>query len=254
MADDVAPSRSTAFWLAVFYTAGPVGVACGFFLGSVLGSNMSWRYVFLFEASVALPFVLWCFVTKPFDIQRDCETSNDAVAEGQGAENGGFSVWRDLKRLLKHVVYDLSISGELLQFAFLTLCEYWGGRMAAAVFNSNQSDIVFGAVIVVGCIIGGVLGGVILDAIGNSYDNTLLIDSCFFCRVFRQECPVTLQCCLLCHWNCPGASDPLVGRSLRVYALFTDLFCCRLTNSGETLSLLKDLSTCRPAFRAPWQE
>ena len=63
--DDVAPKGNTTLWLAVFYTAGPVGVACGFFLGSVLGNSMSWRYVFLFEASVALPLVLWCFVQNP---------------------------------------------------------------------------------------------------------------------------------------------------------------------------------------------
>ena len=168
MADDVAPSRSTAFWLAVFYTAGPVGVACGFFLGSVLGSNMSWRYVFLFEASVALPFVLWCFATKPFDIQRDCETSNGAVAEGQGAVNGGSSAWRDLKRLMKHVIFDLSVSGDLLHFGFLTIFEYWGGRIVAAVFDNDQTDIYFGGAVVIGCILGGLIGGIVLDTIGAS--------------------------------------------------------------------------------------
>ena len=167
--DDVAPKGNTTLWLAVFYTAGPVGVACGFFLGSVLGNSMSWRYVFLFEASVALPLVLWCFVTKPFKIKRDCTTSNGVgTAEGEGEENSGSSAWSDLKRLLKHIVFDLSISGELLHFAFLTICEYWGSRIVAAVFSNDQADIFFGAATVVGCIVGGVLGGVILDAIGTS--------------------------------------------------------------------------------------
>jgi MFS family permease len=63
----VAPKAYKAVWLAIFFSAIPIGYALGFVVaGGVIGHDLfgeiwSWRSVFIFEAVVMIPFIFVVF-------------------------------------------------------------------------------------------------------------------------------------------------------------------------------------------------
>jgi MFS transporter, Spinster family, sphingosine-1-phosphate transporter len=44
-------------WLAIFYTAIPVGTACGYAYSAPIAGSIGWRFAFFFEALAMIPFV-----------------------------------------------------------------------------------------------------------------------------------------------------------------------------------------------------
>lgn len=72
---DLAPVKRRTLWLSVFFSAMPVGAACGYICtGIFLQSGLTWRAAFMFEALLMIiPLITTCFV----DLQRD----GDAVGE-----------------------------------------------------------------------------------------------------------------------------------------------------------------------------
>lgn len=68
-ADDNAPAGSKTKWLAIFYLCIPTGYALGYILGGVLAGPLTWRGLFVLEAALMVPFVLFCCFASPIDIK-----------------------------------------------------------------------------------------------------------------------------------------------------------------------------------------
>lgn len=75
-----APQRMCGTWLAIFYTAIPVGTAIGYAYSAMMSQAMGWQWAFLFEA-----FVSWPFVAALFFIQD---------RSGVGGGGGEKSNWK----------------------------------------------------------------------------------------------------------------------------------------------------------------
>lgn len=68
--DDHAPPKQKGRWLACLYTGIPLGIGFGYILGGILGSAYGWRLVFLVEAGVILPVVLFTLIASPIDLRK----------------------------------------------------------------------------------------------------------------------------------------------------------------------------------------
>ncbi|TQD77708.1 hypothetical protein C1H46_036769 [Malus baccata] len=67
--DDNAPAAQKTAWLGTFYMCIPSGYALGYVYGGVVGSHTKWRYAFVGEAILMLPFAILGFVMKPLQLK-----------------------------------------------------------------------------------------------------------------------------------------------------------------------------------------
>ncbi|KAM2676061.1 hypothetical protein EV1_002764 [Malus domestica] len=67
--DDNAPAAQKTAWLGMFYMCIPSGYALGYVYGGVVGSHTKWRYAFVGEAILMLPFAILGFVMKPLQLK-----------------------------------------------------------------------------------------------------------------------------------------------------------------------------------------
>jgi MFS family permease len=56
-----ADSKTKSTWIAIFYTANPVGTALGFVYSSTMVTLLHWQWAFFIEAFIMIPLVL-CFI------------------------------------------------------------------------------------------------------------------------------------------------------------------------------------------------
>ncbi|XP_009379584.2 probable sphingolipid transporter spinster homolog 2 isoform X1 [Pyrus x bretschneideri] len=97
--DDNAPAAQKTAWLAIFYMCIPSGYALGYVYGGVVGSHTNWRYAFVGEAILMLPFAILGFVMKPLQLKgffhpeskKAVTAVETAVEEVQGADTYGIS-------------------------------------------------------------------------------------------------------------------------------------------------------------------
>lgn len=68
--DDHAPPKRKGLWLGFLYTSIPLGIGFGYILGGILGAAYNWRLVFLVEAGVILPLVLFTLFATPVDLRK----------------------------------------------------------------------------------------------------------------------------------------------------------------------------------------
>ena len=63
-------------WLAIFYTAIPVGTACGYAYSALVSEGAGWQWAFWIEGLVMVPFVLFFYYTKHY-FKRECDNIKD---------------------------------------------------------------------------------------------------------------------------------------------------------------------------------
>ncbi|KAJ0591957.1 putative MFS transporter superfamily [Helianthus annuus] len=64
--DDNAPVAQRTAWLGIFYMCIPTRISVGYVYGGVVGG---WRYAFLGEAILMLPFAMLGFAMKPLQMK-----------------------------------------------------------------------------------------------------------------------------------------------------------------------------------------
>ncbi|KAB2634832.1 sphingolipid transporter spinster-like protein 2 [Pyrus ussuriensis x Pyrus communis] len=107
--DDNAPAAQKTAWLAIFYMCIPSGYALGYVYGGVVGSHTNWRYAFVGEAILMLPFAILGFVMKPLQLKgffhpeskKAVTAVETAVEEVQGADTYGISNGKDASYSMK---------------------------------------------------------------------------------------------------------------------------------------------------------
>ncbi|OVA07335.1 Major facilitator superfamily [Macleaya cordata] len=205
--DDNAPAAKRTAWLALFYMCIPSGIAVGYVYGGLVGSHLSWRYAFVGESILMLPFAILGFVMKPLQLKgftpdeaNEALTSVETLAsEVKGTEYAiifGLVLLKDLKiciyvslilskcalnqisRFLKDMkvllldkVYVINVLGYVAYNFVMGAYSYWGPKAGYAIYHMSNADMVFGGITIVCGIIGTLAGGYILDRITSTISN-----------------------------------------------------------------------------------
>ena len=196
--DDYAPDHLRGAWLALFYSAIPIGQAVGFvFGGKMNSSSLGWRGAFLLESFAMAPFTLVCFfATNRFKPRHNAVTSSSLSLPGENlsepllgdehaeASSGlspvvvkssalHHSPLQHLKRLfldiaacLRTPMWSLATFG-YASFTFtLGSFAYWGPTIVTKLFpdvSLDTADLAFGGVTAGTGLVGTAIGGLILD-------------------------------------------------------------------------------------------
>jgi MFS family permease len=150
---DLFPIQTRGRFMAVFYTAIPVGSALGYVIGGLVGAHMGWRWAFYLVTPPGLLLGLLCFW------QRDPRVAADHLAQ----KSPRRSV-RDYLNLFRTRSY-------LINCIAMTLMTFVTGGLGfwvpAYLRYRDQSPAVgmtiFGLITVVAGLVSTLLGGVIAD-------------------------------------------------------------------------------------------
>lgn len=155
--DKAAPPAKKSQWLALFYCAIPVGYALGFIVvGSTLkaetfGFDWTWRAIYIGEAALMMPFVIYCLFRGPIPFRFD----------GEDQPHLFRSIWS----LLTNKLYMCIVLGYAAQtfttgsFAYFGV-QYLKQRLGMDV---DVAGISFGGLTVFTGLLGTAGGGIILD-------------------------------------------------------------------------------------------
>mmetsp|Transcript_25487 Transcript_25487/g.83907 ORF Transcript_25487/g.83907 Transcript_25487/m.83907 type:complete len:499 (+) Transcript_25487:161-1657(+) len=180
--DDYAPPNLKSTWLAGFYAMIPVGVACGFIYGGVIGSQLGWRFAFWLEAAAMVPFTAFCFVAKPVPLGGSTGgTSTTHLSSGEDAGSWEYTreFFKDIRIVLGSQVFALAAFGYSMYCAVIGVYGFFGPQAGKDIFDMQEADYVFGAITVVTGIGGTFMGGRVLDACGSTIANGMLVSSVF---------------------------------------------------------------------------
>ncbi|PSC73072.1 putative sphingolipid transporter spinster-like protein 2 [Micractinium conductrix] len=191
--DDNAPPQHKTLWLGLFYCCIPTGYAFGYIFGGLVGGALGWRAAFLLEAAAMLPFVAFCLRAPPISlcgvgaISGGGGGASAAPRPGAGAgprpplaarlRAGAAAAAADLRVLLRHAVYVWTVGGMTAYTAVLGAFAFYGPRAGQEVFgiSPERADLTFGAITVVTGTLGTLAGGLLLDRVGASMRNALLL-------------------------------------------------------------------------------
>ncbi|XP_077214685.1 putative sphingolipid transporter spinster homolog 2 isoform X2 [Tasmannia lanceolata] len=209
--DDNAPVAQKTSWLGIFYMCIPTGVALGYVYGGLVGGHLNWRFAFLGEATLMLPFAILGFVIKPLQLKgftssgskqvlnkeivapevQDLKISNGAVGSLTGREELNDSIskkfslskgaskisnqvtrfWKDIKVLLINKVYVVNVLGYIAYNFVIGAYSYWGPKAGYAIYHMNNADLLFGGITIVCGMFGTLGGGYILDCMHSTISN-----------------------------------------------------------------------------------
>ena len=145
--DEIAPPERKGRWLAIFYTAMPVGAALGYLVGgAVEAATHDWRTAFFVAGGPGLVMSLLCLgIVEP---QRRVSPARPSILASARALSG-ISAYRNV--VLGLCAYTFAMGG----FA------YWAPKYLHARYDmeTGKASMVFGAVTVVGGVVGTLLGG-----------------------------------------------------------------------------------------------
>ncbi|PNW82967.1 hypothetical protein CHLRE_06g301550v5 [Chlamydomonas reinhardtii] len=189
--DDFAPAAQKARWFAAFYLCIPVGFALGYIVGGAVTAVASWRWAFVGEGLVMVPFTLFALTAQPLQLRGSKPAGAPHHRHHRGAT--GWQHWRALLRefggdvaiVLRQRVW-LAVCGAYTAYvAVLGVYAYWGPQAGAALFfprhegdtgpRSSTADLTFGGVTVLTGVVGSVAGGLALDKMGSTLRNANLL-------------------------------------------------------------------------------
>lgn len=203
--DKCAPSANKSRWMATFYCAIPLGYALGFVVSghwlnaSLMDVYYQWRMIFVMEAILMVPFILWCLATEtpphsfadppPSQTARLDELNESvshrapvltraqraqALAAHQAAEaqsEADGTKWSlyfaTVTEVLTNKVYMLIIFGYSAQTFVLGSVAYFGVKYLVGNFGYSvgQAGSYFGGITVVVGVLGSFFGGWLCDYI-----------------------------------------------------------------------------------------
>ncbi|CAI5522951.1 unnamed protein product, partial [Closterium sp. Naga37s-1] len=195
--DDNAPPAKTAQWLATFYLCIPVGFALGYLYGGVAGPLLGWRGAFLLEALFMLPFVLYTATAAPPPLKGRTHAhgiataaSDEERAEGAPSlaapshveatpnlKHGDRSLLDDSLSLAGNEVFTINVLGYAAYTFVIGAYAYWAPKAMREIFNEERADALFGGITVVTGVGGTLSGGLMLDRMGATIPNALLLQS-----------------------------------------------------------------------------
>ncbi|KAL8195292.1 hypothetical protein R6Q57_025695 [Mikania cordata] len=192
--DENAPVTQRSAWLGIFYMCIPTGVALGYVYGGLVGYGFGWRIAFFGEAILMIPFVVLGFLMKPLQlngISHDKDvTLNGKPTDHKSQKSLGsrhiFSFVEDVKSLLEEKIYVVNVLGYISYNFVIGAYSYWGPKAGYSIYHMTNADLLFGAITIVGGIVGTLGGGFILDHMSSTIPNAfkLLSTATFFGAIF----------------------------------------------------------------------
>jgi MFS family permease len=176
--DDYAPMGQKTRWLAIFYASIPVGYALGFLYGGTVAVYVGWRMAFMLQALMMVPFIIYSFRStvrlkshhgRPLEYNQQEDTSLLHTI---------YTTCHDVWTLFtKYSVFVLTTLGMTCYTAVIGSYAFYGPQASKNVFNvsSETTDISFSVMTVLTGILGTFLGGHVLDVIGSSLRNGMLL-------------------------------------------------------------------------------
>jgi MFS family permease len=147
--DEVAPPGKKGSWLAIFYTAIPVGGALGYLTGgAVENATHSWRQAFFVAGIPGLALGFLCLLIRP------------SVAQAAASVHR-MGVLQNARRLLRIPLYRSVVLGQCAYTFAIGGFAYWAPKYLAARYGmeTGHAAFVFGLVTVAGGAIGTLVGG-----------------------------------------------------------------------------------------------
>ncbi|KVI01860.1 Major facilitator superfamily [Cynara cardunculus var. scolymus] len=175
---------------------------------SQVGDAVGWRQAFFGEAIMMVPFVILCFVMKPVELKgfshdKDVSgSSNEKVTDNKSENSTGLSnFFRDVNVLLHEKIYVVNVLGYMAYNFVIGAYSYWGPKAGYSIYNmvsafdpmldadcvlQSDADMLFGAITIVGGIVGTLGGGFVLDHLNSTIPNAfkLLSAATFLGAVF----------------------------------------------------------------------
>ncbi|GLC66203.1 hypothetical protein PLESTF_000396100 [Pleodorina starrii] len=178
--DDFAPAAQKARWFSAFFLCIPVGFALGYIFGGAVTSVAPWRWAFVAEGLVMMPFVAFALSAQPLQLRG----SKPATGHPHGHRRGWRAVVReflvDVATVLRQPVWVAVCGAYTAYVAVLGVYAYWGPKAGRALFfgaddRGGSADLVFGGVTVLTGVVGSVAGGLALDRMGSTLRNANLL-------------------------------------------------------------------------------
>ncbi|XP_023746534.1 probable sphingolipid transporter spinster homolog 2 [Lactuca sativa] len=196
--DENAPVAQRTAWLGIFFMCKPIGVSVGYFYGGLVGANLGWRYAFFGEAILMLPFAILGFVMKPLQMKgmlnakvipgslNEEFSKKDSSSYVSSTLNKLSRFGQDMKALLSEKVYVVNVLGYIAYNFVIGASAYWGPKAVYGIYQSDNVDLLFGVITIVGGIVGTIGGSILLDRMNSTIPNalTLLSIATFFGAVF----------------------------------------------------------------------
>jgi MFS family permease len=149
--DEIAPPDRKGRWLAIFYTATPVGSALGYVVGgAVQAATHDWRMAFFVAGGPGLALALAClFLAEP---ERGPVKARPSIL-GSASELAAIPAYRMV--VLGYCAYTFAMGG----FA------YWAPKYLHAQYGTEtgRASVLFGGVTVVAGALGTIAGGNLAD-------------------------------------------------------------------------------------------
>ncbi len=149
---DTFPTEKRNNALTIFYVAIPVGSALGYLFGGWVSKDWGWRHAFIWAGA---PGLLLAASLLPF-----AEPLRGAMDGGAGASGGKPSA-REFFDLFRNVKYMLVVWGYVAFTFALGAFAFWGPTFLEKIhgLSNENANTFFGAVIVVGGLVGTMVGG-----------------------------------------------------------------------------------------------
>lgn len=155
-----APPHQKGLWLAIFYTAIPVGTALGYAYSSLLAESVGWQWAFFLEGFIMIPFVLYMFHISPhFPPDKHPLAEDDS-------ESKHPTVWQEVRIVCGRPVFLCFSLAYAAQSATLMGLSTFGSAfmMGLGFFNTeSEASTVFGVVVSISGLIFTPVGGILLD-------------------------------------------------------------------------------------------
>ncbi|GJP47524.1 hypothetical protein CLOM_g6707 [Closterium sp. NIES-68] len=192
--DDNAPPGKTAQWLATFYLCIPVGFALGYLYGGVAGPLLGWRGAFLVEAVFMVPFVVYTATAQPPPLKGRTHANAAAADEERGegapsvaataapsasleAKHEDGSLLEDSLSLARNEIFSINVLGYAAYTFVIGAYAYWAPKAMREIFHEERADTLFGGITVVTGVGGTLFGGLMLDRMGATIPNALMLQS-----------------------------------------------------------------------------
>ena len=189
--------KSKGAWLSLFYTAIPVGTACGYAFSAAVSENAGgWEWAFFIEGVVMIPFVIFLFATShkfpmesrqeepdksTFDKTEDDDVSNPIIDSENVKRSAEItdrhqskehltpqvpSLWTEVRLILSKPIFIATTLGYAAQNAALIGLSTFGSAFIIGIgfWNTEtEASSIFGVVISVAGLVGTPLGGWLVD-------------------------------------------------------------------------------------------
>lgn len=166
---EVAPKAQRGMWLAVFYTAIPVGTAAGYIFSSTVTAAAGWQFAFFIESMIMLPLLFYFFfISKFFPGPNEANNNND------DHDHKAPSIKQEIIEVCKRTIFIALTLAYAAQTAVLIGLGTFGSAivMGLGFFDDETSaSSIFGGLISLAGLIATPLGGLAVDWLTHNRDN-----------------------------------------------------------------------------------